>query len=80
MMIALYYKSGSPLLKKYLEINGYVAVQIWPSSTGRGYDVMMMNGESTGGVEVSQRLRRDAIEIAKNLAKHCGLPLRKSGR
>lgn len=77
-MIALNYQKGSPLLNKYLEMNGYVAVQVWPSF--RGYDAMLMNGESTGGIESTRKLRRDAIADAKKLAEHCGIPLRKMGR
>ena len=79
-MIALNYPKGSPLLKKYLEMNGYVAVQVWPSISDTGWDAMLMNGESTGGVESTRKLRRDAIADAKKLAEHCGIPLRKMGR
>ncbi len=79
-MIALNYQKGSPLLKKYLAMNRYVAVQVWPSMSEKGWNAMLMNGESTGGVESTRKLRRDAIADAKKLAEHCEIPLRKMGR
>jgi hypothetical protein len=81
-MTALAYQKGSPLLQRYIEMNRIKAVQVWPSSTGKGFDVMEMTGclSTTGFNATTRNLYREAKADAQKLADHMGLPLLKKGR
>lgn len=74
--IAFAYAKDSPLLRRYLEINGIMAVQVWRTIGERNQNQVALVRESAGGWPEDWRLSlRNANAMAIKLAEHCGLPI-----
>ena len=76
------YSKGSPMLARYLEMNGIIGVSVWAEWTWgprggsrRTYRICGQTGESTGFPYEGQRnTRRAAVEHARAMADRAGLP------
>lgn len=77
MSIAMSYQKDSPMLKRYLELNGMKAVQVWRNTdqVRPKWQVALVRESGEGWPDEQLLPLRDAKDQAKKLADHCGLPL-----
>jgi hypothetical protein len=69
------YAKGSPLLAKYLEMNGMKNVQVWPHHNEAGAVVALMGEGSAGFPEDPSPSLTQARALAYAIADHTGLQL-----